>query len=60
LELQPDFSDAYFNIAVTLIAAGRKAEANDYLQRLQAQYLKLLSAADRAVLRRLLAAAAGQ
>jgi len=60
LELQPDFIDAYFNIAVTLIAAGRKAEASDCLQRLQARYFKLLSAADRAVLRRLLAAVAGQ
>lgn len=60
LELQPDFIDAHFNIAVTLIAVGRKVEANDYLQRLQTQFLQLLSASDRAVLRRLLAAAADQ
>lgn len=60
LELKPDFTDAYFNIAVTLIAAGRKAEANDCLQRLQAQFLPLLSPRDRETLQRLLAATGGQ
>lgn len=60
LELNPDFIDAYFNIAVTLLAAGRKAEANDCLQRLQAQFPRLLSARDRETLQRLLAAAAEQ
>jgi Flp pilus assembly protein TadD len=60
LDLQPDFTDTYFNIAVTLIAVGRKSEANDFLQRLQAGYFTLLSAADRAALERLLAATAGQ
>ena len=57
LELRPDFTDAYFNIAVTLIAMGRKAEAGDYLRTLQDTYAPLLSAGDLQALRRLLAAA---
>ena len=57
LELRPDFTDAYFNIAATLIALGRKTEAGDYLQTLQAKYSQLLSASDQQALRRLLAAA---
>jgi Tfp pilus assembly protein PilF len=57
LELQPDFTDAYFNIAVTLIALGRKAEAGDYLQTLQTRYARLLSVRDQQTLRRLQAAA---
>jgi tetratricopeptide (TPR) repeat protein len=57
LELQPDFTDAYFNIAVTLIAQGRKAEAGDCLRTLQAGYAQLLSARDLQTLRRLLAEA---
>ena len=60
LELKPDFTDAYFNIAVTLIAAGRKAEANDILQRLQAQFSQFLSTRDRETMERLLAEATGQ
>jgi arylsulfatase A-like enzyme/Flp pilus assembly protein TadD len=60
LELKPDFTDAYFNIAVTLIAAGRKAEASDTLQRLQLQFPQLISVRDRETLQRLLAEAGGQ
>ncbi len=60
LELQPDFTDAYFNIAIALIAAGRKTEANGFLLRLQGQFLQLLSARDRESLRRLLAEAGAQ
>lgn len=56
LELQPDLTDAYFNIAITLIAAGRKDEAAGYLDRLRERFLPLLSARDRATLQRLLAA----
>ena len=60
LELRPDFIDAYFNIAVTLIALGRKAEAGEYLETLQSRYAQLLSAGDQQALRRLLAEAEGR
>ncbi|HEX7502954.1 MAG TPA: tetratricopeptide repeat protein, partial [Acidobacteriota bacterium] len=60
LELQPDFTDAYFNIAIALMGAGRKAEANGFLSRLQGQFIRLLSSRDRESLRRLLAASGGQ
>jgi Flp pilus assembly protein TadD len=55
LELQPDLTDACFNIAITLIAAGRKNEAAGYLARLRERFLPLLSSRDRETLRRLLA-----
>jgi superkiller protein 3 len=54
LELQPDFTDAYFNIAVTLIALGRKAEAGECLRALQSGHARLLSPRDRQRLQRLL------
>ncbi|MCU0236814.1 MAG: sulfatase-like hydrolase/transferase [Acidobacteria bacterium] len=57
LELQPDLTDAYLNIGLTLIAAGRKEEAAGYLQRLRERFLPLLSARDRETLQRLLAEA---
>ena len=57
LELQPDLTDACFNLALTLIAAGRKDEAAGYLARLREQFLPRLSARDRETLRRLQAAA---
>jgi len=55
LELQPDLTDAYFNIALTLIASGRKDEAAGCLDRLRERFLPLLSTRDRETLRRLLA-----
>jgi tetratricopeptide (TPR) repeat protein len=56
LELQPDFTDAYFNIALTLIDAGRRDEAARCLDRLRERFLPLLSTRDRETLQRLLAA----
>ncbi|MBN2346611.1 MAG: sulfatase-like hydrolase/transferase [Candidatus Aminicenantes bacterium] len=56
VDLRPELTDAHFNIAVTLLAVGRKAEARECLERLRSQHGDLLSASDRQRLQRLLVA----
>ncbi len=51
---KPDFIEVYFNLAITLIETGNKAEARRYLDILKGKYLHRLNQGSRDQLKRLL------
>jgi CRISPR-associated protein Cas8b1/Cst1 subtype I-B len=57
IKIKPDFTDGYFNIAITLLQTGRKKEALTYLKICQEKYNEKLTPRDRERLIRLIQAA---
>ena len=57
LELQPDFVDAYFNLGITFLEIGKKAEASKILNLCKKRFYSQLSPNDQSRLDRLIAEA---
>jgi superkiller protein 3 len=57
LELQPDFVDAYFNLGITYLEIGKKAEASKILNLCKKRFYSRLSAKDQSRLERLISEA---
>jgi len=54
IKIKPDFTDSYFNIAVTLLQTGEKKEALTYLRICQEKYIDKLTPSERQKLTRLI------